>query len=287
MYKKHLSVGLFTVLFFVCMALFVKTANARSPKSFPCLHILPGQSIGPVRLGMTLPELKQLEKQGYTIRLENPNLPHIYLVKNLRIILTEGANPMVRFVDATIHPADRLCVRIGDKVIHPARSWLHVAASYGRCEPIEMRTGGNSISCDNKSVMLLKSRSPGFRITVSPVHRSLQTTRCHGYIQRGAGIAAHNQWQQTFPNQPLEVSMQAGKNYCMGRLVLHTRMSPEQIPTMGECTTIRRRGGSIVYCNHSGVALFFAGPYAKLERIQLYHQSHLPLSVQYPPHIKK
>ncbi len=283
--------SLLTLLLSLCLfflhAFFFTRAYAHQPKAFPCLSVVPGQSIGSVRIGMTLQELHQLKKHGVSVHLEQPSLSHIYLVSKLRVILTQTANPTVRFIDATIHPADQNCVQIDDKIIHPARNWLHTAATYGRCEPIERRTGGNAISCANKGMMLLKSRSPGFRITVSPTTRSIQHPRCDGYVQRGVGIAAHEQWTPAFPNFPTEWALQQGKTYCMDHLLLSTQTTPSQIPTMGECTTLRRRGGSIVYCNHSGLALFFAGPHAKLERIVLYHQSHLPLSIHYPPQIKK
>ena len=246
-------------------------ATATPGKSKNCIHITPGKGIGPFRLGMDQKQVQSLQKQNAPLRSK---------IGRHGLQMENG-----RLVSITAKLGQKSCFRIQKRQLHPKDAWFSLAAQIGRCQRVQKNRGGEVIQC--RSLGLRLSRSPRdpktVYLTVSSITPSSNKEHCSHYLHKGKGIvAAHNNKSAT-RHSPAVHTVSPNQTVCHPAFVLTSNSKPNTIPTMGQCEQYKKKGKHVVFCNHEGLAFVFNNTTNRLQQIELYHQSLLPLPTQYPP----
>lgn len=277
-------VGLMTVT----TAMFVPhEAEARSPMPVRCIPIQPGQSMGPIRLGMTVPQLKAL-KLGFAYT--SPRYRTVAKVGNYRVVFdVKKGKRTVRIVQRQITKKVR-CIQLGKKRIDTTRSTQSIASQLGQCLPIEMRRGGNVIQCHNYGLLLsYNGYRGGWRSLsiqkIKPI--SMPMPRCSNYLVPGSHIATPNKDWKTSKTKSVRIKIKPNVTYCVRNTQLSTHTGMSAIPNIfyGECSQHKVKNGWVVHCNHTRIQFFF-GTDKKLVGWQMARYNRKPQPSSFESFIK-
>jgi hypothetical protein len=118
-------------------------------------EVVPGVSIGPLKLGMTRAELKTL---GYVAKPVTPeNDGEVIAVIPYLIVLR---SEKVASIEATVTQMPR-GLRIRGKVLSPRSTFAQVGASFAGCEPLRRGLGGDSFRCEGKRLLVKSGGGSG------------------------------------------------------------------------------------------------------------------------------
>ena len=132
------------------LAFSVLTSVAASAKSVaPRMPVSPAASLGEIRLGMTRKQVAALH-----LATKPSTNPHTQTVGPYEVVY--GADDTVNFVSIELRHAPRGLV-VGDKAIISDATTAEAAAAFADCGKMEIRTGGNVVTCENGGAMVLES----------------------------------------------------------------------------------------------------------------------------------
>lgn len=119
-------------------------------------EVVPGVSIGPVKLGMTREELSKL---GLWVRPFSRTEPdgHVLLVGPYYVVLREGR---VNSIESTVTQMPK-GLKIRGKVLPWRTKFLDVAAAFEDCEPMVRGLCGNWFRCEGKKLLVKSACSIG------------------------------------------------------------------------------------------------------------------------------
>jgi hypothetical protein len=121
-------------------------------------EVVPGVSIGPLKLGMTRAELSTLgyvaRPNGYDSNDVIERIPYVVVLRREK----------VDAIEATLTQMPR-GLRIRGKVASPRSTLAQVAALFADCGPLRNRLGGSSYRCEGKR-LLVKSGGGSHQIHV-------------------------------------------------------------------------------------------------------------------------
>ncbi|TNE46777.1 MAG: hypothetical protein EP343_22150 [Deltaproteobacteria bacterium] len=235
-------------------------AEAQSkPTPHRCIRLVPGQSLGPIRLGMNVAELKAL-KLGFSYT--SPQYRTVAKVGSYRVVFDAKQNKRtVRLIQHNLKKVS--CLKVGERTIDASRGAYGIASQLGRCLPEERRIGGNVIQCHNQSVWLSYKQFRGTSWKSLSVEKmkplSLPTTHCANYLVPGSHVATPNKDWKTTAKRSVRTWIKPQRTYCVRGIALTTKTTMSTIPKIfwGECSENKVNGGWVVHCNHTRIQFFF------------------------------
>ncbi len=111
-------------------------------------EVVPGVSIGPLKLGMSRAELKSL---GYVAKPVTPedDGQAISVIPYLIVLRDEKVDS----IEATVTQMPK-GLRIRGKVLSPRSTFAQTGAAFADCEPLRRGLGGDSFRCEGKRLLV-------------------------------------------------------------------------------------------------------------------------------------
>jgi len=238
----------------LALSLPASAALAADPAA-TCPAVLPGEALGPVRLGMTLAEL-----EGLGLEVRPAHHPNAREVGPYRVTLTEGRITTVG-LESDDDGGD--CVRIDDADVVLAEVPLAELAAHwpGQCGPLQMNIGANVIDCAHGVTVLAHRAGKAVRVTAE---RAAVPIRCDAYV--AANAAARPRVRTA--------DVPAGARVCFQTRVLTSDLTPDDVTKVtspqhiSTCVRTDGVGGTMLECHFQGVRLIFGGPGPSLRRVE-------------------
>lgn len=217
-----------------------------------CPTVVPGVSIGPLKLSMSVKEVRKLK-----------------LVKDLYEIYYDRDNKKVSSLGLNLNKAK--CFVLDGKKISRLKQGpgsmkqgpFSLALKLGTCGPMEMRIGGNNIYCDGGKISLLWNRGYNSLRVNAAVDRPKERVKtiCDAYVGWG------ELWTKAGKRKTLKVA--AGKRYCFGQRIVSSAWTPEKIWAIParSCGEKKTRGETVLNCDWWGLEFRFKGT---LKQIRAY-----------------
>lgn len=229
-----------------------------------CVAVVPGKSIGPIRIGVKSAELRKLK-----LKLNAPSRSLIKVGELYEAYLDDKSAVTAVSIDLNKVP----CLLLGNKRIDPKRTPEGVALQVGSCEPMEPRDGGNVLECQGRTVM----------ITWNPMHKALRVVTpegkrpaakelCDIYLAAGSHAALADKDLRVEAKRAVTLPIERGKRYCRYSKVItqaYTEADVFKDPARS-CATRKQVGATIVSCDYTGIRYTFAGPKGVLTRVELF-----------------
>jgi hypothetical protein len=231
-----------TLLAALATTLLVATA-ARAQK---CPKVVPGVSIGPIKVGDATARVAKLKLQ-----------------KDLYEIFYDQKRSKVTSVGLNLHNArcfeiDKKTIKIDPKKLLPEA----VALRIGGCGPSQMVIGGNNLYCRGGKLGLVWNRGyVSLRAIGAPDKHQRETSApaCAGYVLHGALVTGQGESKRLEPK--------AGKLYCFGSRVVTTKWTPKNIWDIParSCGEKKMRGFTVLSCDWWGLRFWFKGTLRRIE----------------------
>jgi hypothetical protein len=236
-----------TVALALALALLVTPA---AHAAMDCPTVVPGVSIGLLKLGMSAKEVRKLK-----------------LVKDLYEIYYDRDNKKVSSLGLNLDTAK--CFVLGGKKVGKLKQGkleqgpFALALKLGTCGPMEMRIGGNNIYCDGGKISLLWNQGyNSLRVNAAADRPAARVkTICDAYVGWGELV--------TKAGKRKKLTVKAGQRYCFGQRIVSSTWTPDKIWAIParSCGEKKLRGETVLNCDGWGLKFHFKGT---LKRIQAY-----------------
>lgn len=207
--------------------------------------VVPGQSIGPIKLGQTLAQLQATKIEIKPGRFDGERRVGAFNV--------QFKGDKVTSISFDMGKAGQP-ISLNNKKFTPTTPQA-IATAAGACGPLQRRTGGNIIECITG--LTIGQHLGGLTVTVEAPAASTANVTCDGYLEPGN------------PKSALEV--QPGKVYCLPTRTVTTATVEKDVLgklSYNTCRTQRNRGATVVTCAFQGTRFIFAGPQGALHRVE-------------------
>ena len=210
-----------------------------------CPTVVPGVSIGPLKLGMSVKQVRKLK-----------------LPKDLYEIYYDRDNKKVSSLGLNLRKAS--CFVLGAKKVGELKQGpFSLALKLGTCGPMEMRIGGNNIYCDGGKISLLWNQGyDSLRVNAAADRpRQRVKTICDAYVGWGELV--------TKAGKRKTLTVKAGQRYCFGQRIVSSTWTPDTIWAIParSCGEKKQRGETVLNCDGWGLKFHFKGT---LKRIEAY-----------------
>lgn len=207
--------------------------------------VVPGQSIGPITLGMTEAAIVRTGIQVKPGRFDQERRVGVFdvtftdgKVSGVSYALGESGQPL----------------RINGTALTP-KSPQQMAALIKGCTPMQRNYGGNVIECTSGATIVQHMGGLGIRVGAPAAVTSKPT--CAGYLEPGN------------PSSSLEIK--PGKTYCLPTRTVTTALRPADVLGTLRYNTCQEEvaiGGTTITCPFQGTQFIFAGPGAVLHAVK-------------------
>lgn len=244
-------------------------AESVAPKR-ACLEVVPGQSLGPVKLGMTREALGRLG-----LPVEAGPVEGQWKVGAFTAV-TDAEGKVAAVWRELSGQGAPPCLAHGQRRVEVQPDAEAIAAALGACGPVDVREGGNTIDCFAGAAGLgfgldTATQTPWMRVSVDAGPLK-EVPKCGAYVTPdgrvvdGAGFMAVKAGK---PVETFEVEIRPERALCVGDQVLDAKLMPARWNQMARttCKTQANRGGTIVTCDGGRLELRFAGPPATLSQV--------------------
>lgn len=207
--------------------------------------VVPGESLGPIKLGMTEAQLAATKIAIKPGRFETERRVGVFDVQ-----IKDGKVASISYELGK----DGQPILLGGKAFTPTTPQA-IAAAATQCGPLDMRIGGNIIEC--APGLVIGQHMGGLAITVQPAATRSEAPVCAGYLEPGN------------PKSALELT--PGVPYCLPSRVVTTATVEADVLgklSYNTCRTERNIGATVVTCAYQGTRFVFAGPTGALHRVE-------------------
>jgi hypothetical protein len=254
--------------------------NATTKPLLPkCVEIKPSEALGPIRLGMTKTELRDLDLPVKYIQGWGNS---VAMLGPYRVIFDIDAEDHKVFAVQLEMPAQPVCLKLGQIEVSSSRPNEGIASRFGVCYGMDSNEGGNVITCANSGLLLLSNKTPQGLWRAVHVQANVPATAtnlvCMAYLILGSHLSLPDKELYAKKQQPVHFRLQSGQTYCLQQKHISLTTKPEQISSIlqGECRSTKTTWGDLIYCNKSGIIFLFDKDNA-LQAVRFYDSSSLPL----------
>jgi len=213
----------------------------------PCPALVPGKSLGPLRLGMTR---AQVEKLGLgPLECAEPGRCR---TGPFEVILGPLDDCPVCVTGVALALTEGRCTKVQGQRFDADAKMERIAAAVGECSRVWVEEGRRTIHCVHGLAQVWDSP---LEVRVQPEAAKLVFT-CDAYILPGEGVASAKGWTAV----PTDLRPKTGGHYCLGDLDLRSAMTPAAaVEALGpeRCKQGEGTAANLVSCAALGLELRF------------------------------